>query len=49
MLIFVLNQQDTIKTTDHKFMMTGHSIMECNGDHGKIEKPKKTFSSSIDY
>jgi len=30
-------------------MVPGHARMECDGDHGKIEKAKKTFSSSINH
>lgn len=49
MCLYFLNQQDTIKIIDHKFMVPSHTRMECDGDHGKIEKAKKTFSSSINH
>jgi len=49
MCLSFLNQQDTIKIIDHTFMVPGHTWMECDCDHGKIKKAKKTFSSTINH
>ncbi|KAL4119043.1 hypothetical protein QTP88_011916 [Uroleucon formosanum] len=40
---------ETIETIDHKFMVPGHSRIECVSDHAKIEKARKTFPSSINH
>ncbi|KAE9523033.1 hypothetical protein AGLY_016664 [Aphis glycines] len=40
-------EQDTIQIIDHKFMISGHTRMECNSDHGRIEKAKKDFNSLL--
>lgn len=44
-----LNQHDNIKTINHKFMVPGRSRIECDGDHGIIEKARKKFPSSINH
>jgi len=49
MAVFFFDQQETIETIDHKFMVPGHSRMECDSDHAKIEKARKTFPSSINH
>lgn len=47
--LYFLNQQDNIKTIDHKLMVPDHSRMECDGDHGKIEKVRKKFPSTTNH
>lgn len=49
MCLFFLDQQETVQIIDHKFMVSGHSRMECDSDHAKIEKARKTFPSSINH
>lgn len=49
MCLFFLDQQETIEIIDHKFMVPGHSRMECDSDHAKIEKARKTYPSSINH
>ncbi|KAJ8869823.1 hypothetical protein PR048_028832 [Dryococelus australis] len=34
---------------DHKFMVPGHSRMECDSDHTVIEKVKKKYSIQISH
>lgn len=46
MCLAFLEQQDTIKIIDHKFMISGNIRMECDSDHGRIEKAKKNVCSS---
>lgn len=41
MCLAFLEQQDTIQIIDHKFMISGYTRMECDSDHGRIEKAKK--------
>lgn len=35
MCLAFLEQQDTIQIIDHKFMISGHTRMECDSDHGR--------------
>lgn len=42
-LIFLEQENTNIEVTDHKFMVSGHSRMECDSDHARIEKSKKTI------
>eukprot|EP00102_Acyrthosiphon_pisum_P027826 XP_016665036.1 PREDICTED: uncharacterized protein LOC107885857 isoform X2 [Acyrthosiphon pisum] len=49
MCLYFLEQQDLITTIDHKFMVPGHSRMECDSDHGKIEKARKRYPHSISH
>jgi len=49
MCLYFLEQQDSITTIDHKFMVPGHSRMECDSDHGKIEKARKRYPHSISH
>lgn len=39
----------SIKTITHKFMISGHSHMECDSDHALIEKEKKRTSMKINH
>lgn len=48
-LFFFLDQQETIEIIDHKFMVPGHSRMECDSDHAKIEKARKRYPLSINH
>lgn len=46
-LIFLEQGNTNIEIIDHKFMVSGHSRMECDSDHARIEKSKKRFSTPI--
>lgn len=46
-LIFLEQENTNIEVIDHKFMVSGHSRMECDSDHARIEKSKKRFSTPI--
>jgi hypothetical protein len=46
MCLAFLEQQETIKIIDHKFMISGHTRMECDSDHDRIEKAKKKVCNS---
>ncbi|XP_067633732.1 uncharacterized protein [Eurosta solidaginis] len=39
----------TIETIDHKFLVVGHTHMECDTVHAQIEKRKKNSSGSIQH
>lgn len=41
MCLAFLEQNSSIQTIDHKFMISRHTRMECDSDHGRIEKAKK--------
>lgn len=49
MCLYFLEIQNTIKTIDHKFMVPGHSRMECDSDHARIEKARKKYPSTINH
>ena len=36
-------------TIDHKFLLHGHTHMECDTDHSHIEKKKKKFQGPIEH
>lgn len=42
--LYFLEKNNNIKIIDHKFMVPDHSRMECDSDHAKIKKAKKTLS-----
>lgn len=44
-----LMHENHIETLDHKFMVSGHSRMECDSDHAQIEKLKKRYSAPISH
>lgn len=46
-LAFLEQETTNIEIIDHKFMVSGHSRMECDADHARIEKAKKHYPSSI--
>ncbi|KAF0713724.1 Uncharacterized protein FWK35_00033876, partial [Aphis craccivora] len=47
--LYFLERQENVKIIDHKFMVPGHSRMECDSDHAKIEKAKKRYPFSINH
>jgi len=49
MCIYFLEHQENIKTIDHKFMVPGHSRMECDSDHARIEKARKRYPFPINH
>jgi len=49
MCIYFLEHQENIKTIDHKFMVSGHSRMECDSDHARIEKARKRYPFPINH
>lgn len=49
MCIYFLENQDKIKTIDHKFMVPGHTRMECDSDQARIEKARKRYPFPINH
>jgi len=49
MCLWYLEQDNSVKTIDHKFMVPGHTRMECDSDHARIEKARKRYSGSINH
>lgn len=47
MCLWLMQTNTNIETIDHKFMVSGHSRMECDSDHAIIEKAKKRYEHSI--
>lgn len=49
MCLYFLEIQNTLKTIEHKFMVPGHSRMECDSDHARIERTRKKYPSPINH
>ena len=49
MFMTVLKDKKTLKCIDHKFLISGHTHMECDVDHAVIEKAKKKTTMKISY
>uniref|UniRef100_A0A069DZ34 Putative sola1-8 ap n=1 Tax=Panstrongylus megistus TaxID=65343 RepID=A0A069DZ34_9HEMI len=47
MLSLVTSVRDTLKVIDQKFLLPGHTHLECDADHAKIEKAKKETNISL--
>uniref|UniRef100_A0A1Y1N893 DUF7869 domain-containing protein n=1 Tax=Photinus pyralis TaxID=7054 RepID=A0A1Y1N893_PHOPY len=45
----VLQQSENLEMIDHKFLIPGHTHMECDTDHSIIEKKKKKFCGKIEH
>ncbi|KAE9523316.1 hypothetical protein AGLY_016264 [Aphis glycines] len=49
MCLYFLERQENVKIIDHKFIVSGHSRMECDSDHARIEKAEKRYPFSINH
>lgn len=49
MFLLVMKKHPHVKYINHKFLVPGHTHMECDSDHSVIEKKKKKFEFSIDH
>ncbi|CAG9814673.1 unnamed protein product [Phaedon cochleariae] len=49
MFMLALKKNTTIHTINHKFLIPGHTHMECDGDHSIIEKKKEKHPPPIDF
>ena len=47
MFITLMQQKKSLEILDNKFMVSGHSHMECDVDHALIEKQKKKLGTDI--
>ncbi|XP_075152739.1 uncharacterized protein LOC142239131 [Haematobia irritans] len=45
----ILQDHPSIQTIDHKFLIVGHTHLECDTVHAQIEKKKKKSSGSIQH
>ncbi|XP_072398662.1 uncharacterized protein [Diabrotica undecimpunctata] len=48
-MFMVLMVSSGLDTLDHKFLIPGHTRMECDSDHSIIEKKKKKYESRIEH
>ncbi|KAK3931979.1 5-methyltetrahydropteroyltriglutamate--homocysteine methyltransferase 2 [Frankliniella fusca] len=48
-LISAVNDHPSLETIDHKFLVPGHTFMECDQIHAQIEKKKKKVTSEIHH
>lgn len=46
--LYLLQQSNTLKIIDSKFLISGHTHMECDSAHAVIEKFKKRYSENIE-
>lgn len=49
MYFSVLQEHPSLKIIKHKFLIPGHTHMECDGDHALIEKNKKRSEAPIHH
>lgn len=49
MFCLVMKQNNTLKYINHKFLVPGHTHMECDSDHSVIEKMKKRYPVIIEH
>lgn len=49
MFTYLLHVHPTLQTINHKFLVSGHSHMECDSDHALIEKAKKKTQLKINH
>lgn len=49
MYMTVMQRNKNLEIIDHKFMVSGHSHMECDVDHALIEKQKKKLQMQISH
>lgn len=47
MFLFAIQENKKLEVIDHKFMVSGHSHLDCDVDHGLIEKQKKKLQFPI--
>ena len=48
MFLTLLENVETVSIIDHKFMVSGHSHLECDTDHSAIEAQKKKLNFDIE-
>lgn len=48
-MFLVLMQQSHLETVDHKFLIPGHTRMECDSDHSTIERKKSKYDGKIEH
>lgn len=46
MFMYVLSKKDNLQVVDQKFLLPGHTHLECDSDHARIERAKKCLASS---
>lgn len=49
MFMYLLHVHPTLETINHKFLISGHSHMECDSDHALIERTKKKTQLKINH
>ncbi|CAG9820759.1 unnamed protein product [Phaedon cochleariae] len=48
-MFLLLMHFSSLSTVDHKFLIPGHTRMECDSDHSVIEKKKKKYEFPIEH
>lgn len=48
-MFLILMQLSNLECIDHKFLVPGHTHMECDSDHSIIERKKKKHESPIEH
>nr|CAH7761042.1 unnamed protein product [Callosobruchus chinensis] len=49
MCMVALQDSSHLEVIDHKFLISGHTHMECDTDHSLIEKQKKKFNGQLEH
>lgn len=48
-MFMILMQHSSLSVIDHKFLIPGHTRMECDTDHSIIEKKKKKYEHPVEH
>ena len=49
MFLVAMQENASLEYIDHKFLVSGHTHLECDVDHGLIEKQKKKLQVPISH
>lgn len=49
MVLWFMEHQDIVTIIDHKFLVPGHTRMECDSDHARIEQGRKRYPLPINH
>ena len=44
-----LQESTSLEVIDHKFLLSGHTHMECDSSHSLIERNRKRYNGTIEH
>ena len=45
----MIKNHPSLDSIDHKFLVTGHTHLECDSDHATIERAKESYKNPIEH